>query len=201
MLTNNELLELYRMEKRDLDDPLYGPPFPSFREWKHQYMVEYRATHITVSVDLADQMMEDVLTEADQWLVDATNEEVDKMTDVNAVETVAPDVRAYSELTDEERNAVSQRVAAGRPRARKMLKALGYPLPELKRGRKPNPEKALKKAAATPRAESKASKARAYFDANFGTLARKDIVTYFVNDLGLTANGAATYYQKFKSSK
>lgn len=203
MLTNNELLELYRMEKRDLDDPLYGPPFPSFREWKQQYVVEYRQTHITVSVDLADQMMEDVLTEADQWLVDATNEEVMKMDEnTTVVEStpVEPVVRrAYSDLTDEERAQLRAEIDAGQPKARKMPKAIDYPLPSLKRGRKPNPNKVVK-AAATPRGDSKASKAREYFAANFGSKARKDIVAYFVSDLGLTANGAATYYQKFKAA-
>lgn len=52
--------------------------------------------------------------------------------------------------------------------------------------------------ARTPRAESKTAQARDVFTRMYGTYPRKDVINVFINDVGLTANGASTYYQKLK---
>lgn len=46
-------------------------------------------------------------------------------------------------------------------------------------------------------APSKADLARAIFNANYGVLARKDIIAKFISEAGLTKAGAGTYYQNF----
>ena len=48
-----------------------------------------------------------------------------------------------------------------------------------------------------PGVPSKAQLARAIFVANYGKLARKDVIKAFIAQAGLTDKGAATYYQNF----
>ncbi len=58
-MNNHDLLELYVREKADLDDPLYGPPFPTFKEWKHEVQCD-RASFIVVTT------VKNALSEADE---------------------------------------------------------------------------------------------------------------------------------------
>lgn len=53
----------------------------------------------------------------------------------------------------------------------------------------------------TPVTTSKASIARSLFVANYGKLARKDVIALFITEAGLTKAGAATYYQNFVKAR
>lgn len=41
---NNELLNLYKLEKEAMDLP--SDPFPSFKEWRDEYMIEFIDSHV-----------------------------------------------------------------------------------------------------------------------------------------------------------
>lgn len=68
MLSVQERLELYREERKHLDDPLFGPPFPTFGEWNKEYEADHKLNHVTVSVEEADEIMDAIVEQADTEL-------------------------------------------------------------------------------------------------------------------------------------
>lgn len=196
MKSDIDLLNLYKEEKTLVIGPMHLrtglEDFPSFKEWKLDYMKEYAETHDMdnpVSMEDAVKLLEaeldvevdDILPEEDLAVLTATetpetHDEEDTMTDeaTNAAEVLvgpetAPEVNAEAPV-------------------------------KAKRTKKT----ATKKVKAEKRPPSKAGEAQKVFDRLYprvveGKKARKDVIEELVSKVGLTANGAATYYQKMKS--
>lgn len=57
------LLELYKAEKEQLDDPLFGVEFPSFKEWVANIRADQEKNHRTVDTDTADKLADRVTRE------------------------------------------------------------------------------------------------------------------------------------------
>lgn len=185
MLNNAELLSKYKEEKNLVcqGDPLEEHRFPTFRAWKVDYVREYLETHQTVSVELADKIMEAAQTEADVELLLATiNSEETKMTD----ETTTPVAEPTEPVVTDAVNAAEAETSIETPKA-------------AAKGKKATTKKAAAKPAAAPKPESKMSKARKIFEKHYGKKTRAEVIKLFINEVGCTANGAATYYQKMKS--
>ena len=117
MLNAAEQLAKYKEEKAYVcqGDPLDEANFPSFKQWRVDYVREYQEAHQTVDVALADRMMEAVQAEADSELEIAFE---------TALEAELEDQEEYDEMTDEtttteivtDRNGnVTSRIGAGRP--------------------------------------------------------------------------------------
>lgn len=147
MLSVPELLQMYKEEKAAIVDPIFGGEFPTFPEWKAEYVKEYNENHVTVTVKEADRHFDD--------LVDALED-------------------AEAEVDGEAKTKPA--VATKR-----------------KRGRPKNSERVVK-----VKKVKKIDHAHAIFTEMAGAK-RKDVVARFVAEVGLTANGASTYYQKFRS--
>jgi hypothetical protein len=191
MITAADMLELYRAEKEAMDFPC--DPFMSFADWKKEYVAEYRRNHVTVDVKVAmaeaDRIVQEAEAELDGFL--NTDEEIE-MTESTNVATTNETTSALDANLDEQakrdaRNARRRELRA----AKKAAEA------------KPEKPKAAPKAKAaskarTPRSESKTAKAREVFTRMYGNHPRKDVIDAFINEVGLTANGASTYYQKLK---
>ena len=58
------LLDLYKAEKEHLDDPLFGEPFPRFKEWVADIREDQSTTHRTVDIKVADKLAERAVTGA-----------------------------------------------------------------------------------------------------------------------------------------
>lgn len=192
MLNNAELLAKYKEEK-DLvcqGDPLEEHRFPTFRAWKVDYVREYLETHQTVSVELADKIMEAAQTEADVELLLATISSKEKdMTDETTTVTEPTEAAVTGTVNATETAAET---AAETPTEAPKAAAKG-------KGKKATTKKAAAKPAAAPKPESKMSKARKIFEKYYGKKTRAEVIKLFISDAGCTANGAATYYQKMKS--
>lgn len=65
MLNNASLLELYKLEKAALDDPLFGSPFPSFTRWKSKVELESVGLYRDTAIE-----MEQAVEEIDKLLVE-----------------------------------------------------------------------------------------------------------------------------------
>lgn len=201
MKSDIQLFEEYKVEKAIVvgapDERTGLEDFPSFKEWKLEYMKEYAETHDMenpVSMEEAVALLEseleaaaddDLLSEEDLEALAAdktpeTQDEENTMSeDVNATEAAeATEATATTEATE----------APAKPKRKSTGK-----------------KKAVKKVAAKKRPPSKAADAQKVFDRLYpkvleGKKARKDVIEEFVSKVGLTANGAATYFQKLKTA-
>jgi len=206
MLDLAQLLLKYKEEKGIVcgGDPLEEARFLSFKQWKVEYVQQYVETHRTVSVDIADKMMEDAQHEADVELaaMAANPQEKQLMTDettpvaetaTDPVVTEAVEVANETETTVTETDTDKTETPA--PPAPKTKAKAAKKATTKKAAAKP-----AKKAAAKNQPVTKTSKAQKIFDQHFGSKARNEIIKMFMTDVGLTSNGAATYYQKMKKA-
>ena len=193
MLPASEVLDLYRAERAALDMP--SDPFPAFAEWRAEYEAEYRKNHVSnyKRVDVKEAMVEaDALVEeaeAELELLDLQEENEMSETNVSGVVGSAPvtgvdlDAQAALDAKREAKNAKrrAQRAAAAKPaKAKAKAKA---------------PAKAR-----VARKDNKTAQAQAIFTRMYGKKERKEVIAAFIEKVGLTANGASTYYQKLKAA-
>lgn len=201
MLPVSERLDLYRAEKAALDFP--SDPFMSFSDWDKDYQAEYRKTHVAVDVKTAMREADALVEEAEAELFNEDEEM--QMTETNLTSgvvgsaPVAVDPEVQAELDNERRAAELERkttAAVENPRkAKPKAKAKAAP----KKASKPK----AKAKAAKPRVarkDNKTAAAQAIFDRMYGKKPRKDVIAAFVEKVGLTPNGASTYYQKLKAA-
>lgn len=77
MKTEIEMKQMYFEEKNmvtgghALEDHL----FPSYQQWKVDYLKEYHQTHVTVSSEQADDIIEQAIKEADDQFVDIADDQ------------------------------------------------------------------------------------------------------------------------------
>lgn len=189
MKSDLDLLEMYKEEKAIV---IGGPnertglePFPSFKEWKLEYMKEYIETH-----DMDNPMsMEDAVAALEAELGDELID--DELLDEEDLEAV----KAIVQPEDEEDKMTEATEATETP----------VKEPTVTKTEKPKAAKGKAAAKSVAKAPSKASEAQKIFNKMYpqvvdGKKARKDVIEAFVSKAGLTANGASTYYQKFKKS-
>lgn len=193
MKSDIDLFNQYKEEKAlvigDVDERTGLEPFETFKEWKAVYVEEYNATHQTVEVKKADKMMDKLVEEAEAELEELADqfesddeivEEEEEMTEATAATKAKKKVPAKKKVSARKRatdkqNAGVKRQAAKRKATRPVAKKVA-------------------------RANSKAAQAQKIFNRLYGKKARAEIINKFIADAGLTANGAATYYQKFKKA-
>lgn len=198
MLPASEILDLYRAERAALDMP--SDPFPAFAEWRADYEAEYRKNHVAnykkVDVKVAMAEADALVAEADAELeLFQHAEEIDMSeTNVSGVVGSAPpvvvDVDAQAPVVAAPAPAPAKRKAAAKPKAK--VKAA----PKKKAAaKKSKPAKAR-----VARKDNKTALAAAIFARMYGKKERKDVIAAFVEKVGLTANGASTYYQKLKAA-
>jgi len=198
MLPASEILDLYRAERAALDMP--SDPFPPFAEWRAAYEAEYRMNHVTnyKKVDVKAAMAEaDALVEeaeAELSMMELEEEMEMSETNVSGVVGSAPpivvDVDAQAPVVAApEAPAPKAKRKAAKPKAR----------PKAAPKKKASPKKAAKSAKArVARKDNKTALAKAIFERMHGKKERKDVIAAFVEKVGLTPNGASTYYQRFK---
>lgn len=64
MLTNSYLFELYKSEKELSSDNGYGDvKFKSFKDWKVEYITEYKKTHLEMSEEEINSYIKSCLGE------------------------------------------------------------------------------------------------------------------------------------------
>lgn len=107
--------------------------------------------------------------------------------------TSALDVNLDEQAKRDARNARRREL-----RAAKKAEAAAKPAKKATKVKAAPKAKADEPKARTPRSESKTAKAREVFTRMYGNHPRKDVIDAFINEVGLTANGASTYYQKLK---
>lgn len=95
MQRNDLLLKQYRQEKNLIVGDDLFENFPTFQEWKREYVEEYNQTHQTVPVVLADKMMDHIVTEADVELIKLTNRS--KVMSKNKSENNSNQIGEYTE--------------------------------------------------------------------------------------------------------
>lgn len=183
MLSTTELLDLYKAEKADLDD--IGEPFPDFKSWKQEFEVEYRRNHVTVSV-------KEALDEADK-IVEAAEVELDinEETAMNTNETVTVEAVAEAPVATVDPAQAKRDARNARRRELRAQKKAAAAKPVEPAAAKP--ERTRK-----PAAKTKTDLARTIFKQMYGRKERKDIIDAMIARAKLTANGASTYYQKYK---
>ena len=193
MLPASEVLDLYRAERAALDIP--SDPFPAFAEWRAEYEAEYRKNHVSnyKRVDVKEAMVEaDALVEeaeAELELLDLQEENEMSETNVSGVVGSAPvtgvdlDAQAALDAKREAKNAKrrAQRAAAKAPA-------------------KPKAKAKAPAKARVARKDNKTAQAQAIFTRMYGKKERKEVIAAFIEKVGLTANGASTYYQKLKAA-
>ena len=187
MKSNADLLEQYKEEKAlvigDTDERTGLEDFPSFQEWKAEYVREYNDTHETVTIDEADARADAAVDEAEAELAAV----------VEALQTeIEAELAAEEENTPDEENEMSETETTNESTT-----------PETQKPKRATRKKApLKKPVArkATRASSKTKKAQGIFDKFYGKKTRAEIIEKFIGQAELTANGAATYYQKFKKA-
>ena len=193
MLPASEVLDLYRAERAALDMP--SDPFPAFAEWRAEYEAEYRKNHVSnyKRVDVKEAMAEaDALVEeaeAELELFDLQEENEMSETNVSGVVGSAPvtgvdlDAQAALDAKREAKNAKrrAQRAAAKAPA-------------------KPKAKAKAPAKARVARKDNKTAQAQAIFARMYGKKERKEVIAAFIEKVGLTANGASTYYQKLKAA-
>ena len=193
MLPASEVLDLYRAERAALDMP--SDPFPAFAEWRAEYEAEYRKNHVSnyKRVDVKEAMVEaDALVEeaeAELELLDLQEENEMSETNVSGVVGSAPvtgvdlDAQAALDAKREAKNAKrrAQRAAAKAPA-------------------KPKAKAKAPAKARVARKDNKTAQAQAIFTRMYGKKERKEVIAAFIEKVGLTANGASTYYQKLKAA-
>lgn len=185
MKSDIDLMNLYKEEKAlvigSLAERTGLEDFPSYKEWKLEYMKEYAETHDMknpVSMEEAVRLLEAELDDEDDDLL--PDEDLALLANTH-------------EPPDEEDNMTEEATTNTKPEP-----ATTNTPTKPKRAAK---KVAAKKVAAKKRPPSKASAAQKVFDRLYpkvltGKKARKDVITELTENVGLTANGAATYYQK-----
>lgn len=190
MKSDIELLEMYKEEKALVigspSERTGLEPFPSFKEWKAEYVKEYAETHDIDNPMTMEEAVAAIEAELGNELIgdDLLDEE-----DLEAAKAVVQPTEEEDEMTEAATEAATEAVTE---------KAT------VTSTKKPKSAKG-KATATTAAAPSKASKAREIFNKLYpqvieGKKARKDVIAAFVDKAGLTAAGASTYYQKFKKS-
>lgn len=202
MKSDAQLLELYKEEKAlivgGLNERTGLEEFPSFKEWKLEYMKEYAETHDMdnpVSMEEAVAALEAEIEAGDDELLDEAD-----LAALAADET--PETEMESTMTEEVTTPAAEADAtpatpeapAAKPKAKATKKKTA--------AKKKAP---VKKVAAKKKPPSKAGAAQKIFDRLYpkvldGKKKRKDVIDELVEKAGLTANGAATYYQKMKKA-
>lgn len=140
--------------------------FPTYKEWRDQYVVEYNETHETVTTKEADERMDKIVEDEFEFL-------------------------------DQQDNSASKG-KSNRSSVKKSGKKVKQATAMLKRSVKTGTKE--RTVVKTKRDNSKLAKAQNIFSADFGKKTRAEIIGKFIDDVGLTANGAATYYQKMKKA-
>lgn len=213
MKSNLELLDMYKEEKALV---IGGPesrtglePYPSFSEWKDEYVREYNRTHdvenplsMEEAVALADvELAADELAEEDELLPEE---------DLKALAASEPDPETEEEDEDMNQTATTDMTPATKPtptpaavKAKPAAKAKPATV------KKPAAVKAkpaavkkptVKKAGPNKTAEATKVFNRMYPKVLEGKKARKDVINELITKVGLTSNGASTYYQKLKAN-
>lgn len=195
MKSNVDLLNQYKEEKALVigsEEERTGlEDFPTFKEWKAEYVKEYNETHVTVDVEDADAHFDQIVDEADEELEALAAELSDD--DVPPEEEDEDMTEATPAAPTAEKPAAPKKRAPARKKAAAKKKA-----PAKRAAAKKAPLK--KKAVGKKRASSKTAKAQKIFDRFYGKKTRAEIIEKFVAQCDLTANGAATYYQKMKKA-
>lgn len=177
MKSNADLLNQYKEEKTivigSLDERTGLEEFPSYKAWKADYIMEYNETH---NVDNPLTMEEAVA------LADAEVEAAGEAPE----EDLLAQLVALGDESTEEKEDDAQAPTEATPKV----------------ATKPKPQPAKK---AAPKKTSKAAAAQVVFDSMYprvlaGTATRKSVIDELVAEVKLTANGAATYYQKMKKA-
>jgi len=187
MLPAADLLELYRAEKEAFDWPC--DPFMSFKEWKKEYEIEYKKNHVTVDIRVAMREAEAIVQKAEAELGGflSTHEEEIMMSENTNVE-IGTETNTVVDANLDEQAKRDARNA--RRREQRQAKKAEAPAKPAKVKAEPKPR--------TPRSDSKTALARVVFARMHGNSPRKDVIAAFISEVGLTANGASTYYQKLK---
>ena len=199
MRPDNELLELYKVEKAivigSINERTGLEAFPEYRDWKTSYLKEYEESHRTVTVKEAYVEAEATQQEADgkDDLTDFVNAVLETLNEKDKTMTEATEATATPTPTDSKPPvAAAAEKRAAKPKAEKPK--------AVKPAAKP---KAAPKKTVAKKPVSKASLAQKVFDRLYpkvsaGKMSRKDVIGKLVADISLTPNGAATYYQKMK---
>lgn len=66
MLNNATLLALYKQEKADMDMP--SDPFPSFKDWKAEYAIDWEKNHTMTDAEKALEEADRIVAEAEKEL-------------------------------------------------------------------------------------------------------------------------------------
>ena len=103
MRTNLELITMYKEEK----DLIIGTvdvrtglePFPTFKEWKQEYIADYMATHKVVDIKEADKYFDKVVEEAEDVLDMSDVKDADAPKAKKQKATVTPITKAKKSVT------------------------------------------------------------------------------------------------------
>jgi hypothetical protein len=191
--STQDLVRMYRDEKKSITGDSLLEPFPQFAEWRADYVDDYEATHMSVTVEEADFLAEAAQTEADN-LFNSEKTEIVRM-NAQSTETVPTAMMAASTA------------AASTTKAAKKKAAPPQSAPST-RGRRASevPPSVINRSVEKIVGDdsmSKFKRARAImmkFHARKNPAERKEVIGIFTDQLGLTTAGAATYYQKIKQS-
>lgn len=172
MLTAQERLDLYKVERDHLDDELFGTAFPSFKEWNEQYRADYRENHQTVTTEEADAMFDEIVDGATSLTAGAELSVVVALPPADVVETAS--------VTLDVPVKAKKKVRA-RPVAKAKTKRV-----------------AAKKASKPARSGAKKSdQAREIIKAN-KKLGRKEVMAILVKKVKLSEAAANTYFYKYQ---
>lgn len=191
------VLEYYKEMKAIHTDPVFGidPSFPDWKTFKADYEKEYYADRVVVSEEEADAILDEVVETAERELGLIPDLPVEEEPDnvyvldvddeapilhLEEIDPIEPEYPEEVEVIDLNEKKVRT------PRAKKAT---------AKKTTTSKPKKGAKRMAKT---KSKADLARTIFK-RIGHKERKKVIAAFVEKAGLTAAGAATYYQKFKT--
>lgn len=196
MLPATEILEMYRAERSALDMP--SDPFPAFADWRAEYEEEYRKNHVAnykrVDVKVAMREADALVEEAEAELEMINHEEEMEMNETNVsgvVAAVAPlNVDVDAQAPVEAVAPKAKRKVAAKPKAK--VKAAPKKKAAAKKVAKPAKARVARK-------DNKTAAAQAIFTRMYGKKERKDVIAAFIEKVGLTPNGASTYYQKLKA--
>lgn len=190
------VLEYYKELKAIHTDPVFGidPSFPDWKTFKADYEKQYYADRVVVSEEEADAILDEVIENAERELglvPDVPVEEETEDVHVIDVEDEAPilhleEIDPIEPEYPEEVEVIDLNEEKVRtPRKKKSTAKKATP-------------KTTKGAKRMAKTKSKADLARTIFK-RIGHKERKKVIAAFVEKAGLTAAGAATYYQKFKT--
>lgn len=178
MRTELQLFEMYKEDNAIVMGPLkersgFEEPWMTFKEWKEDYKETY--PHAMVKVTKKSKKKAEKEFASMAAIAEAELGDTDFDPETTKSDRKAADGEMVSVLVKRTKPAPARAVRTIKTRSKKR----------------------------SPKAGSKASEARAVFaklypQVDRGELARKDVITAFVNVIGLTKNGASTYYQRYK---